>query len=340
MKLTARQIEPFLKKPDPAARVILVYGPDNGLMRERAKIAALSVVKDLADPFNVAVLSTDLLLDDPARLNDEANAISMMGGDRVIRVEDAGDKLSPLIKSYLANPSRHALVILEAGELTAKSSLRRLCEASANAAALPCYIEDERDLSRLIREVMQENNLRIENDAVAWLAANISGNRMKARGELEKLVTYKGQENSPVSLADAQAVCGESGARSLDDLVFSVGGRKSAKALEVYGQLEAEGVPFIVILRTLQNHFRRLHVTKARIEEDGFDLMSAMKSLNPPVFYKYEEVFRAQVQQWSLPVLSRVMERLADVEASCKKTGAPTETLCAQTVLGISAMRG
>src|SRR5688572_24051534 len=100
MKLTTRNIDPFLKKPDPAARVILVYGPDNGLMRERAQQLALTIVKDLNDPFNVAALSAEILADDPARLSDEAGAISMMGGDRVIRIENAGDKLTTLIKTY------------------------------------------------------------------------------------------------------------------------------------------------------------------------------------------------------------------------------------------------
>lgn len=339
MKLTARNIDSFLKQPDPAARVILVYGPDSGLMRERSTQLALSVVKDIHDPFNVSVLSTDIILDDPARLADEAGAISMMGGDRVIRIEDAGDKITTYIKNYLANPSPHTLIILEAGELTTKSSLRRLCEGAKNAAALPCYIEDERDLSRLIRDVMQSYNLRIENDAVIWLAASISGDRMKARSELEKLVTYKGKDPAPVTLAEAQAACGENGARSVDDLIFSVGSRQAAKAIEVYNQLQEEGVPFVVVLRALQTHFRRLHMTKARIEE-GSDAQSAMQSLSPPVFYKYENAFRSQLNLWSLPGLDKAMSKLMDVEAACKKTGAPVETLCAQAVLGISAMRG
>ena len=338
MKLTARNIDAFIKTPDPAARVILVYGPDNGLMRERATALALTIVKDIADPFNVAALSTDILLDDPARLADEAGAISMMGGDRVIRVENAGDKLTPLIKTYLTNPSPTTLVILEAGELTTKSSLRKLCESAKNAAAIPCYVEDERDLGRLIRDTMQSHNLRIDNDAVAWLAANISGDRMKARGEIEKLALYKGNENTPVSLADAQAACGESGARNLDDLIFSVGDRQSGKALKIYNQLQEEGVPFIVILRALQTHFRRLHATKARLQ-DGSDLQSALYALSPPPFFKYEPLFREQVGSWSIPALDRVMSRLMDVEASCKRTGTPAETLVAQSLLGISSIR-
>ncbi|MCD8497536.1 MAG: hypothetical protein LRZ85_05310 [Alphaproteobacteria bacterium] len=79
MKLAFRDIEPFVKKPDPAARVVLVYGPDSGLMKERAALIGKSVVADLNDPFNVAVLNADDLAEDPARLSDEASAMSMMG---------------------------------------------------------------------------------------------------------------------------------------------------------------------------------------------------------------------------------------------------------------------
>ena len=87
MKIAFRDIEGFVRQPSPAVRVILVYGPDQGLMRERAKSMAASVVEDLNDPFNVAVLSSDALKEDPARLSDEANAMSMMGGKRLVRVE-------------------------------------------------------------------------------------------------------------------------------------------------------------------------------------------------------------------------------------------------------------
>ena len=162
MKLPFKQIESFVKAPDKAVRVILVYGPDDGLMRERAKTMALTVVKDLYDPFNVAALSADLLNGDPARLNDEAFAISMMGGDRLVRIEDASDKLTPLIKEYLATPCANALVILEAGELGPRSSLRKLCESAKNAAAVPCYVDDERDLTRLIQTTLSEAKLSID----------------------------------------------------------------------------------------------------------------------------------------------------------------------------------
>lgn len=339
MKLAYRDIESFVKQPSQAVRVILVYGPDDGLMRERAKTMAMTVVSDYNDPFNVAVISSDILREDPARLNDEANAMSMMGGKRLVRVENADDKVTTLVQDYLKLPNDQAVIILEAGDLSTRSSLRKLCEKEDSAAAVPCYVEDERDLSRFIRTTLQEHNLQAENDAVSWLAANISGNRQKARGEIEKLITYKGTDKSPVTMQEVQECCGEAGANAIDDLIYSVAGNNRVKALQVYNQLLADGISFVVILRSLQNHFRRLHITKARLSQ-GDNLDSAMRSLNPPVFFKYTSSFKTQAENWRLASLEKVMERLMNLEADCKQTGAPVETLCAQAVLGIASMRG
>ena len=307
-------------------------------MRERAKTMGLTVVSDINDPFNAVTLSSDELADDPARLSDEANAISMMGGDRLIRITSAGDKLTTLIKSYLEEASNNALVILEAGELGPRSSLRKACEAAPNAAAIPCYVEDERDLGRLIRETLQSANLQIDNDAVQWLAANIGGNRGKVRSELEKIITYKGAEASPITLDDAQKCCGEAGAQGLDDLIYAAAGNQLELAMRTYNKLLEEDVNFIVITRSLQNHFRRLHITRAKLD-DGENIEQAVKGLQPPLFFKQAPLFKAQAQRWKLKRLDMVLNRLMDLEAQCKQTGAVPETLCAQAVLSISAMR-
>lgn len=338
MKLAFRDIEPFVKNPNKAARVILVYGPDSGLVTERSNIIGKSVVADLHDPFNVAALSASILNDDPARLGDEAGAISMMGGDRLIRIDDGSDKITKLLKDYLEDPSPSALIVVSAGELSPRSSLRKLCESAKNAAAIPCYVEDERDLSRLIRETFHAANLRADNDAIGWLAANISGDRAKVRSELDKLITYKGSEASPISITDVQAACGAAGAQGFDDLIYAVAGRNTKAAFKAYATLMEEGTAFVAILRSLQNHFRRLHLVKSHMQ-NGLELDFALKKLNPPIFFKQSTAFKGQLNTWSLPALNSVMSKLTELEAQCKTTGMPTETLCAQAILAISKSR-
>ncbi len=338
MKIAYRDIESFVKSPNKSARVILVYGPDMGLVRERAVIMGKSVVADLNDPFNAVTLTGEGLADDPARLRDEAGAISMMGGDRLVRVEGAGDKITVLVKEYLVNPSDQSLVILQAGELSPRSSLRKLCEKEKNAAVIPCYVEDERDVSRLIRETLHTDGLQIEMSALSWLAGSIAGDRGRVRSELEKLIIYKGDDRSQISMADVRASCGGAGEQEFDDLIYNVAGRNAAAALKAYTTLSEEGVAFIAILRSLQNHFRRLHIANSYVQE-GMDAESAMKKLSPPVFFKKAPAFRGHMQSWSIVGLNLVMAKLSELEVQCKLTGKPVDTLCSHAILAISKSR-
>lgn len=339
MKIPPRTIDTFIRKPDPAARVILIYGPDSGLVKERAKIIGQTIVPDLNDPFNTAKFSAAQLLDDPARLHDEAGAISMMGGDRLIRIDDASDKLEPLIKSYLETPSTACLITIEASELAPRSALRKLCENHKSAAAIPCYVEDERDMARLIKERLAAAGKSAEPDAQSWLAAHIGGDRGRATSEIEKLITYKGADPSPISLKDAMESCGSSGAASLDELINATLSGHTAKAIRGFEKLTEEGIAFITILRSLQNHLKRLHQARCAIEK-GASAETAMNALQPPVFFKYQPAFQAQLRQWPLKKITIALNKLMEVEADCKKTGAPDNTLCAQTVLGLSKMAG
>lgn len=340
MKLTWKQIDPFIKNPDPKARVVLIYGPDDGLMRERAKIIGRTIVEDLEDPFNVIALTTEILSEDPARLSDEANAMSMMGGARLIKIANGADKLTPLIKQYLEDPSQDNLVIIEAGELSTRSSLRKACEQAKNAAALPCYIEDERGMSNLVRDSLSNAGLRIDHDALHYFSANIMGDRARARGEIEKLITYMGDTPTKklVSIQDVQASCGDTGTATLDELIYAVAGANAKVAMAAYNRLIGEGVAEIVILRTLQNHFRRLHYMHA-LMGSGQSMDQAMKSLQPPIFFKFATPFKGHVSKWKGKKLDMVMTKLADLEAQTKMTGTPVQTLCAQAILSLSMMR-
>ena len=90
----------------------LIFGPDQGLVRERAETLIKSVVPNLKDPFLIADLDDGTLASDPARLFDEAAAISMLGGRRVVRVRGAGNSLAKLFERFLDDPAGDALVVL------------------------------------------------------------------------------------------------------------------------------------------------------------------------------------------------------------------------------------
>jgi DNA polymerase-3 subunit delta len=338
MKLQARQINEFLKSPDKAVRAILVYGPDQGLVKERAKILGLKVVPDLNDPFNAAHLTGDLIEVDASRFFDEVNAQSLMGGTRLIRITDVDNKFAVHLKDWLkSNPSDGALVVIEGGALGPRDALRKHCEDAPNAAALPCYIPDERDMAVFIREQIKEQGKAIEGDAVTWLSQALKGDRSTAKMEIEKLCLYTGNQNM-ITLRDAQTSCGESGDQGLDDLVEATFGRDPLKAMTTLHRLMEEGTDIIVIERTLQNHIRRLHQVKIDVEENGQPIELAMKKLQPPVFFKQEDRFRSQVNKFSGPYLRRLLARLSEIEAETKRTGTPSKALISDALLKLASL--
>jgi DNA polymerase-3 subunit delta len=62
-----------------------------------------------------------------------------------------------------------------------------------------------------------------------------------------------------------------------------------------------------------------------------------MRRLRPPVFWKNEAAFKAQAEAWRPASLARAMDRLMEVEAACKRSGAPAELLASRALLEIAA---
>lgn len=338
MKLQGGRIEAFVARPDPKARAVLVYGPDTGLVRERVERLMRTVVDDPGDPFRVADLTPDDLKQDPARLLDEAAALSLSGGRRVVRLRDAADAVAAKVKSFLEDPKGDALVILQAGDLAKTSSLRKLCEGADNAAALPCYTDEGAGLETLVRDTMGAAGLAVSTDAMGFLLSHLGGDRQLIRSELDKLVLYKGGTGE-VTLADAAACVGDSAALGLDDLAYAVADGDNATAQRVLDRLYREGTSPIAVLRMLQRHFQRLHLAVGAMQA-GKSVDQAVAGLRPPVFFKVADRFKAQMRRWTVPLIGQALDLLIEAEIDCKSTGLPAEEMCARAVMQVARAAG
>ncbi|MEI6558872.1 MAG: DNA polymerase III subunit delta [Rhodospirillaceae bacterium] len=343
MKLQGKGIEAFIARPDPKIRAVLVYGPDAGLVRDRADTLARSVVSDLVDPFRVSELTAKGVAGDPARLVDEVAALSLTGGRRLIRLREADDGVAAAFAGlFVAAVAGDSLVVAEAGDLGARSRLRLAFEAAAAGAALPCYMEDESALRRVMVELAAAAGLVLDPDAQAYLAANLVGDRLVARSEIEKLALYMdagpGRGERRVGLEEVQAAVGDSASLlSLDDPAWAAASGDFPSLDRALVRLFAEGMAAVAVLRAAQRHFQRLFWVQAEIAA-GMAGEAAVKALKPPVFFKMQAAFGAQLRQWPPAQLRQALERLVEAEAECKRTGMPDETLTARVLYQLAAM--
>lgn len=334
MKLAPSRISAFLQRPDPEIRAVLVYGPDEGLVRERAGLLARTVCPDLQDPFRVAELTAATLAADPARLADEAAQLSLIGGRRVVRVRGTGDALAKLFGDFLASSAGEALVVAEAGELPARAALRRVFEEARHATAIACYPDTPRELAGLIRECLTDHRVTASRDALQFLTTQLGGDRLLTRSELEKLVIYAG-EGGRIELEDARLSVSDTAALELDDAVMAAAEGDAARVERVLGRVLQEGESPVTIIRALLRHLQRLHPLAARIAR-GAGVEEVLRAARPPVFFKQEDNFRRQLALWSEASLRPQLERLAKAELNMKTTGLPAETVCREAMLAVA----
>ena len=219
-----------LARRNPDIRVLLIFGPDLGLVRERADVAVRSVLPDAADPFALVRLEGDEVAADPRRLVDETRTIGLFGGERVVRLRAGNRNIVPALEPVLAGERGDALVVVEAGDLKKGAALRSLCEASPRALAIACYPDTERDLARLVDTMMAEAGHAIDRDARALLVSLIGGDRRASRGEIEKLILYAGADRT-VTADHVRAIVGDASALALDDVVDAALAGDAAEAM-------------------------------------------------------------------------------------------------------------
>jgi DNA polymerase-3 subunit delta len=344
MRIMPARVADFLRRPDPQIRAVLLYGPDRGLVRERAELLARLVCPDLADPFRVAALDAAALAADPARLADEAAQLSLTGGRRVVRVREATDRLADLFADFLgALPSLtprdqrsrgdpiDAFVTVEAGELTTRSPLRRAFEAASHAAAIGCYPDTARDLATVIRESLAQYRIALDRDALSWLVEHLGEDRLSTRSELEKLALYAG-EGGRVALDDARAAVGDAAAIDLDDAVMAAAEGDPPRLERALARLFQEGTSPVTVIRALLRHLCRLHLMTAEIA-GGVAPDTVLRTARPPIFFKQQDNFRRQLDLWSEARLRPELDRLAAAEFHMKTGVFPPETICRAAML-------
>jgi len=334
MKLPPSRIAGFLQRPDPAIRAILLYGPDEGLVRERAEAAARSVCPDLKDPFRVADLAAAVLAADPARLADEAAQLSLTGGRRVVRVRNAGDALAKLFAGFLENTPGEASVVVEAGELPSRSALRRAFEAARSAVAIGCYPDTPRELAVVIRETLAAHRVTASRDAGQFLVEHLGGDRLLTRSELEKLALYAG-EGGRVELQDARLSISDTAALELDDAIMAAAEGDAARAERVLGRVFQQGESPVSVIRALLRHLQRLHMFAARLAV-GSSADEVRAARDRPIFFKQEDSFRRQFGLWTEARLRPQFDCIIKAELNMKTTGFPAETICREAMLTVA----
>ncbi len=330
--LKGAAIEGFLRRPDPRCRVVLVYGPDGGLVSERMAALVKLCVDDPGDPFQLVRLEGDDLAGDPLRLADEAHTVPLFGGRRVIRVRAGSKNFAAGVTPLLAVPPQDAVILIEAGDLAPKHPLRSAVEASQNAAALPCYADEARDLPALVERSLRDYGLSIDEDAKSLLVSLLGSDRMASRSEIEKLALYA-HGRTTVAAADVEAVLADTAAVSLDVVIDATFAGEADVLDTMLRRCLSEGTDPGVLVGAVLRHAFLLQKTRIAIE-DGADPASAEAGAR--MHFKRKSAFQKQLRVWSATALDDAIARLAEAQATVRRTPRIADSVISRALLALA----
>jgi DNA polymerase III subunit delta len=323
--LKGAAIETYLKRPDPARPIALLFGPDAGLVSERAQALIAASVADLSDPFGLVRLEGDELAADPARLVDEALTVSLFGGRRGIWVKAGSRDCVRAVEALLRVALRDCQIVIEAGDLRRNAPLRSVCERAPTVAVIACYADAERDLVRLIDSELRTEGLAITNEARAALVGLLGADRTASRGELRKLTLYA-RGKSGVDIDDVMAVVADASALALDAIVDAAFTGRPAEVETQWARARAAGTAPGRVLSAALREAAQLHRARLAVEA-GEPLGAAADTIVSAAQFRRRPAVETALKLWTAARLERLMDQLATATLEQRRLSGPGAAL-------------
>lgn len=321
-----------LARLDPRVAVVLLYGPDAGLVTERAKRVAQGAVSDPEDPFQLVKLDGDTVAADPGRLADEAGTMAMFGGRRAVWVRPTSKSLAPSVEAVLAMDGTEALVVIEAGDLAKTAPLRALCEKAPRALAIPCYPDDGRGLAQVVDEALRRAGLAADRDTRELLVESLGGDRLATRSELDKLILYC-HGRGAVTVEDLEAVLSDVSGLQVSEAVDAAFAGRIRQADEALRRLRQEGTSNTAILTALLTHATTmlpLSMDVAAGSPPGV-VVGAWRGL----YFKRKDSVTRHLGLWSPDGLLTLIARIQETVLATRRSADLADALVEKLVLDI-----
>jgi DNA polymerase III subunit delta len=337
MKIAPKLAESFVAKYDHTMRAVLFYGPDGGLVRDRAKRLASVFLGANPDPFAMVEMTETQIASDPALLADELSAISMMAPKRVIIIRDGGDKLTKIIESATDAFNDSVLLVVCGDELSARSSLRGWFDKEARVASVACYRDEARDVGDVIRKTFDAAGIKTDRDTMDYLTSQLGNDRYVTYQELEKLITYAGDKKT-LTVDEVMALVDYNRETNFDDLINAVADRNLSGLEKWLTTLLREGTQPVAYLRALQRYFNRLYAMQAQVAKGG-SIEQVIASQRPPIFFRQVPIMTRHLHQWNTEAIVKALKLLINAELACKTSDLPIIPASSRRLLQVTQVR-
>jgi DNA polymerase III subunit delta len=336
-ELKPQEFDRLLRSTAAMPRLILLFGPDRGLVSERAAAAAERIGVPLDDPFAVIKLDAADLQKSPGRLREEMLSIGLFGGERLVWVRGAANEKALVdgLTALSAEKTLGSSLIIEAGDLKKTAALRKAAESARNVASIPCYADDAQSLSILIDTVLSENGLRITPAGRTRLIENLGGDRRASRGEIQKLALYCAKDQQ-IDEHHVIEIIGDVRDTTLDNLIDALLQGDQQAMISAFEALTSAKTAIYQVLNAVLRQFHVLDGLRSEMDRSRSTPGQVIASHGKHIFFKRRSVMTQAVGVWTPAKLSRELSRLQATVLASQKNPQIAESIAAQLLLSLT----
>jgi len=289
-------------------RFFLIYGPNLG----KVEYCSKNIVKELKEQEEkydvVNVSQEEFLKENFSGLIKKYDCHDIFGKKNILVFSSIEIRsIKELIESLDNYKFNYLHIILKFENLKKKSEIRGFFEKNNDCICVPCYEETPWEKKETIKEFFKNENLEISNVQVEQLSEKLTNEKFEILFELEKIIIFL--KHKKKTIEELLNKFEKTAFHDETEFIYElVSGKKEKINYYLFNSSQFQNNE-IKIINFLSEHFAKLLIVKGKVRE-GTSLEEAMRSLKPPIFFKYIDRFKMQVGLWKENEINEVLKQL------------------------------
>ncbi len=309
MKYFASSLSELLQKiKSGSIKSLLIHGINHGF--------AKTVIEQIANKNNLIISEFDIKEITASKLQLIANSTNFFKQKELIKITGIKGTLSKEIQKYITENNFEHFICFYSEESLPVSGIRSFFEKGQDIASIGCYYENEDTIAKIILRQCKKYNKNIEEEALFYLKSHLKGDNQIIKSELEKIFSFT-HDKSHINKEDVLSTLSADLLASGDEMCIYFAKKEAENFLKEIEKLKEQNKNEVLMIRALIRYYLNIYIVASKIE-DGENIDIAIKSLYPPIFFKYLADFKQIIRTHTSKDAIRCLKHLQQAEINYK----------------------
>ena len=298
------------------SNLFLLYGENLGLKKDIKNFIS-NELKQKNNDLEILSLYESEVINNRDTFFNSVYSGSLFSKKKIITINETTDKIIDIIKYVHEKISEDIYLIFISNILDKKSKIRTLFEKEKDLTCIPCYLDNEKDLTTIAQLELKKNNITLSRESINLLIEKSNADRNNLRNEIEKIIAYS-HNKEKIEVDEIKTLINFSGDYKSDIFVNECLCGNITQYKKIISEFYINTINQILLLRILSNKIHRLLNIKKETDK-SYNLDAQLNACKPPIFWKEKPIVKKQLALWKLKDLKEIIADINKTEILCKK---------------------